>query len=902
MLGGRPWLPRTAMLPAVLLALCAGGVAATSPAPLASGGWTADPDDQFLLDVNIRQHKLGEGVRAYNTPEGTCVVLGDFLASLDVPVKIDLAAKRATGWAFKESNRISIDYGAMTVSYRGKLEPLAPGAIRETPEGWCAQTAALARWFGIGVRPVTAGAVLVLESDAKLPVELAVERQERSQHIRPARFDMGNLPQVRVPYRMWRAPALDFVVSAGITYRAKDGVKVDRRSSVFAAGEIAHLSYDAQLTTTDKGVPSMLRFRAYRSDPDGHLLGPAKATHFGFGDVAGFDSRLSGTAPGGRGAVITNRPLTAQATFDRSRFEGDLPTGWEAEIYRNGELLGFAKADTSQRYVFDNVQLLYGENRVNVILYGPQGQVREREELINVGQDNVPTGKTWYWAGFNQPGRDVIQLQKPPGTTILPKAQATVSLEHGIDDRTSVGALARMMLVDDERLTFVEGTVRRSIGPAMVEVSAARESSGGIAARAQLLGRFGKVNVSAEALLANDFHLRGGDKESLRDFRLAVDAPIKLGRTIIPAHADVRFTDRLDGSKQLEAAARLSANFNRFNLATDLRYRRQYVGSGPSPPGELNLGLIGSGHIGDVRLRGMTSFDIAPKARLRTAELTAYWSASEKVNWEGTLAWDAEAHRARARVSHIRRLNTMGIALTGEAATDGSVAFGINVNFSLDARHGITLSRSPLAEAGMVHALVYRDLNDNGAHDPSEPLEKGALVTTGTKQAERPTDARGSVTIGGLATFMPVAVGLDETSLSDPMLVPKKALQVVVPRPGVPAEVEIGLVGGGDIEGAIVKSGGLGFEGLDLELVDASGKVVATARTDFDGFFLFERVPYGSYQVRVASSSATAARVTAELGVTAVVTPEKSVARLGAIHVAPAPIIASAEANTSSSP
>ncbi len=75
--------------------------------------------------------------------------------------------------------------------------------------------------------------------------------------------------------------------------------------------------------------------------------------------------------------------------------------------------------------------------------------------------------------------------------------------------------------------------------------------------------------------------------------------------------------------------------------------------------------------------------------------------------------------------------------------------------------------------------------------------------------------------IGGLAAFTPVTVGVDETSLSDPMLVPRKALQVAVPRPGVPVEVEIGLVGGGDVEGAIVKSGGIGFEGLDLELVDA---------------------------------------------------------------------------------
>ena len=59
------------------------------------------------------------------------------------------------------------------------------------------------------------------------------------------------------------------------------------------------------------------------------------------------------------------------------------------------------------------------------------------------------------------------------------------------------------------------------------------------------------------------------------------------------------------------------------------------------------------------------------------------------------------------------------------------------------------------AQAGAVHALVYRDLNDNGVHDPNEPFEKGALITTGTVQAERPTDAGGSVTVGGLTAYMP---------------------------------------------------------------------------------------------------------------------------------------------------
>jgi hypothetical protein len=140
-----------------------------------------------------------------------------------------------------------------------------------------------------------------------------------------------------------------------------------------------------------------------------------------------------------------------------------------------------------------------------------------------------------------------------------------------------------------------------------------------------------------------------------------------------------------------------------------------------------------------------------------------------------------------------------------------------------------------------------------------------------------------------------VAVRIDETSLSDPMLVPRKAIQVVVPRPGVAAAVDIALVGGGDIEGAIVKSGGIGFEGLDLELVDASGKVAATARTDFDGFFLFERMPYGEYRVRLATASAQTAGLNAELNAKVVLSAAKSVVRLGAIHVEPLARIASIE-------
>jgi hypothetical protein len=335
-----------------------------------------------------------------------------------------------------------------------------------------------------------------------------------------------------------------------------------------------------------------------------------KATHFGFGDVEGFDSRLTGTAASGRGAVVTNRPVRSLSSFDRTRFEGDLPVGWEAEMYRHGELLGFAKDDGNQRYVFDNVQLMYGENRVSIVLYGPQGQTRNREEFINVGQDNVPAGKTWYWAGFSQPGRDLLSF-RDHGDEVRqqPEAQASLSVEHGLDERTSVGVLARAMLINDEKLTFVEGNVRRSIGPALVEVSAEYDGKGGTAARVQALAKIGSVNATVEALLSNDFHLRGDKPQTMREARVALDAPIRIGRTVLPAHLGVHYTDRQDGSTQLEAAARLSASLQRFNLATDIRYRRQYLKSGPSPPAEVEWSLIGSGRVGAVRLHRKTTME-----------------------------------------------------------------------------------------------------------------------------------------------------------------------------------------------------------------------------------------------------------------------------------------------------
>ena len=886
MTGFRAWWKRSALA----LAALAAGVAVSASAPNGDG-WVADPDSQYLFDLNIRQLRLAENLRAYPTPQGQCLVLGDLLTMLDLPVTVDLQARRASGWAFRQDNRIEIDRARGEIVHGTVREAIAPGDLRDTPEGWCADSAALSRWLGVEFKIFAGASSVMIESKAKLPVELARERLNRAKYLHKAALPLESGPAVKIPYRMWRAPALDFVVDAGITYSATSGVSVDRRASIAAAGEIGGLSYDARIVGGQARAVEALRFRAYRSNPDGGLLGPLDATHFGLGDVAGLSHPLLGGQQG-RGFEITNKPLFAPHSFDRTRFEGELQPGWQAEIYRNGQLLDFAGDDGSGRYHFDEVDLSYGDNQFEIILYGPQGQQESRFETINVGPEQLPPGETRYWAGANQPSRDLLGVMARPavapgtgafeGETAVPDAQAAFQLEHGLDKRTSVAAMAATLLVGDEKLTFVEGSVRRAIGPALVEAGVAYAPGGGKAFRAQALARIGEVAISAEAATLDHFYYDGRLEGDATKLRVTLDAPVKLGKVPLGVHGEYRLLQRGD-QRHDRAEARLSGNFGRIYTGAGVGWERETLAGGIVNE-RFDLKTLASGRVGKVRLRGQAVWDLSPAAGLRTADVSAYWSASDRADWEVGLGYDSTSSRTRARLSHVHRFDAFAATATVEAASDRSFAAGINLSFSLDSsRGGIKPVRQPLASSGQVKARLFRDDNNNGLRDPGELAEAGVLLTGGAGAEAEPSGKDGVAILRGLTAYRPVAVGIDGSTLADPALAPRNALQTVVPRPGVTATIDIPLVGAGDIEGILVAGDGAGLEGIDIEVLDRDGRVLGTARTDFDGFFLFERLPYGSYRFRLVESSAKAAKLATSLDVEAVLSAERSVARLGPV-------------------
>lgn len=868
---------------------------AASPAFAAGSALSAD--DALLFDVRLGQYRLGDGVRGYQTPDGPCLDLGDTILALDLPIRLDKKLRRATGWAFEERRTLQIDREAGTVQIMNEKSRLAAGDIQDTREGWCVSSRRLSAWLGVGLEPDLGNALLFVKSATKLPVEAQMERRARAAKVRTSvHFDLKSLPQTRASFGGVRMPSVDVVANLGGLKERKGGNSQIRSSyEIYAAGEVGPIGYNARLSSSRSGTPESLRVQAYRTDPDATLLGPLKATSVAAGDVSGFSTPLVSQSGAGRGAMITNRPVERRDAFDRTDFRGELPNGWDAELYRNGQLLGFATNRADGRYEFLDVPLLYGQNRFEIVLYGPQGQVRREERNVPVGLDSIPPRKTYYWAGVYQDGRDLIGLRRGPQFA-RSGWRSTFGLERGLNAKTSVAALAHSLILQDGlRRNYAELAVRRAVGPTLVEISGSQTSGGGTALRAQMLGEFGRTYLNLESIVA-----RGGFRSDrvLRDVTglhsVAVDHNFKLGAGVLPVHLDARYTQRLGGRDSIEAAARVSTNVGRISMTGQLDWRDDRRRFGPDPPGELNASLLANARIGKVRLRGEARYRLRPDSRFDNATLVAEWAAGgnerHRNDWRAEIGYDQPLKRARAGIGYVRRFEKLAVTGSVEAGTDGSFAGGLNLAFSLGpdpADGGIRMTSNRLATHGQALGMVFRDLNGDGKRQAGEPVEKDVQLSAGRSPVERLTGTDGRVLIDSLEPWQPVLISVDASSLPDPLVQPATPGMVVMPRPGVAVAIELPLVSAGEVDGTLVKAGGGTLEGVDLELLDVEGRVVRRTRTEFDGFFLFEGVPYGRYTVRVAQLSADAARIAPALPGVAVVGGASPSIHLGAIAAQP---------------
>ena len=171
-----------------------------------------------------------------------------------------------------------------------------------------------------------------------------------------------------------------------------------------------------------------------------------------------------------------------------------------------------------------------------------------------------------------------------------------------------------------------------------------------------------------------------------------------------------------------------------------------------------------------------------------------------------------------------------------------------------------------------IKGTIYRDGNRSGALDAGEKLYEGVTVNLvdadGTVVATTTTDADGSYSFDKLpaGTYSVTVVqdgpiaGLEQTG--DPDATKDNASESITLNNDNPSttDVNFGYIADNSLSGTVYRDDSRngdqdgtepGYSGVTVQLLDASGNVVATTTTDANGTYSFSKLPDGTYSVKV---------------------------------------------------
>ena len=171
-----------------------------------------------------------------------------------------------------------------------------------------------------------------------------------------------------------------------------------------------------------------------------------------------------------------------------------------------------------------------------------------------------------------------------------------------------------------------------------------------------------------------------------------------------------------------------------------------------------------------------------------------------------------------------------------------------------------------------IKGTIYRDGNRSGALDAGEKLYEGVTVNLvgadGTVVATTTTDADGTYSFDKLpaGTYSVTVVqdgpiaGLEQTG--DPDATKDNASEPITLNNDNPSttDVNFGYIADNSLSGTVYRDDSRngdqdgtepGYSGVTVQLLDASGNVVATTTTDANGTYSFSKLPDGTYSVKV---------------------------------------------------
>ena len=559
-----------------------------------------------------------------------------------------------------------------------------------------------------------------------------------------------------------------------------------------------------------------------------------------------------------RGISLTNAPFLRHSFFGADSFSGRVGAGWDVELRRSDQTLDVVRADEQGAFALD-IPLSYGENSIQVVAFGPHGEIVTTERLVLLGTDRIPGG-SFEWGLSGGACRD----QRCSGT-------ANLDLRYGLSDRWTVRggmeAFSRDTLVS---LVQPYVSVTGAILPGLQVSSEALHGGflrGGAtyapSSRLRLRGAYTAFSSSVALPILHDARRRSTAEADVLLRPISSQPRWLLRGSLLRQDFGV-------GTLSLIQAA---SSFQSGNLGFEVGLRRDVDAPDAGVtstrdhqtgavttllplPGRRKLWTRGEIELVDAsalhRVRGRVAYQVTSGARL---EIGTGWRRGSGADL--TVTFSAYLSQLRSTTQMVA---SEGVPARLTQAGQGSVHWN-------DATRQVVLSTGPGLERGGISGYVFVDENGNGVRDAGEAGLDGVRVVIGGRTVR--TDSEGRHQVWDLVPFEPVSAWADPTSLADPRMVPvRDRVEVVVP-PASFGRLDIAVTPSQEIWGSVVRAtpnGDVPLAHAELELVDLRSGEIRAVRAFSDGEFYESGVKPGHYAFRIAPGSLRGLGVVPEEG------------------------------------
>ena len=853
--------------------LPAAGVSPAEATALSSMVVTRSEEEVFLFALRLDQATISSTFPGYPVKDGVLVPLGELCRLLDLAIEVDPNRGRAQGFFIEEKRRFSLDVASGTVMVDGRSLGFDRSQVELHTDDIYVDSRLLATWLPLDVGIAIRNSTITVSPREPLPIQERWKRERMVGRLRPAEGPKV-FPRSADPYRILEVPMVDETLRLTARTSHTTDRSVRAQSTTFAAGDFLGLSSSLYAILDTEGGLSEFRMAMGRRDPHAGLLGPLNATEFAFGEVLDPGLNLLTLPMAGTGALLTNYPLQRENAFDRHSFQGNLPPGWQVELYRNQALLGFQASRPDGRYEFLNVPLYYGWNDFRLVFYGPQGQRREEVARFDVSENQTPEGVFQY----RLVGADPRQAGR----------RGQVEGRYGISRQFAAGFSLSELDLDGRHHAYRSVDLQGFWKPLSAALSAASDQLGGNIAELGLRSRVGSTSLTAkhaelqDGFISEVFRPVYGQIQSRSSLETSTLLP-SLSRSLVTLDLGAS-RDRLVAGGSIDRLYnRISTSFQGYFLSNELTLT-EGLGTASPFPSTTTGDFLASKFFRTFSLRAQANYQLSGGAR-RLNALSTFVETPVFIPFN-----------LRAGLTHSVMSNDTLVQL-GAYKTQGAYALSVEVGYStrsrlsLDLTFRVGLAREPrygrihaqaqgIASHGAVSARAFLDSNGNGVMDPEEkPLRGVGFLSNGASQPAT-TDARGVAFLPNLSGDLDANLSASSTTLEDPFMRPQGPGLRITPRQGHVAQLEVPVVLFGEATGtAYLKRDEASGElpGLLLELVDAQGQRVKSTRTAFDGFFILSDLPPGTYQLRAPDSEIQRLGLSKRPPVTIVVTSEGTV-------------------------